>query len=83
MRIAGPLTERLRNIWNHEVPIYGERAPQHLSVLIQAEFKSRAEFIGDASELRPRGETTIYRNLHVRREDFDRYLRKIVDILIF
>ena len=68
------------NIW-HRVPIYGVRVPSKKVERVPAEYQNRAEFVGDASELRLRGETTIYRKLQVKREDLEKYLSQTAEIL--
>jgi hypothetical protein len=68
------------NIW-HRVPIYGAVAPGKTIVRIPAEYQSRAEFAGAAIELRLRGETTVYRDLRVKREDLEKYLHDIAEII--
>lgn len=68
------------NIW-HRVPIYGARYPSKSIERIPAEYQSRAEFVRDSTELRILGETTVYRNLQIKREDFAKYLTQIAEIL--
>jgi hypothetical protein len=68
------------HIWHH-VPIYGARYPSKKVERIAAEYQNRAEFVGDALELRLRGESTVYRDLQIKREDLDKYLTQIAEIL--
>jgi hypothetical protein len=64
------------HIWNH-VPIYGRRHPSKATDRIPREYQKRGDFIGNAAEFKLRGETTVYRDLCVRREDLDKYLSQI------
>ncbi len=68
------------NIW-HRVSIYGAPTPSKKLERIPAEYQNRAEFVEDASQLRLRGEPTVYRNLQIKRDDLDKYLRQIAGIL--
>ena len=63
------------------MPIYGARYPSKKVERIAAEYQNRAEFVGDASELRLRADSTVYRNLQIKREDLDKYLTQIAEIL--
>lgn len=68
------------SIW-HRVPIYGAVAPGKTIVRIPAEYQNRADFGGAAVELRLRGETTVYRDLRVKREDLEKYLHHVAEVL--